>query len=447
MPAAWVGAAASAVGAGESLFGGGGGSSSSGSSSSTGTGGYGDPGSLISGGLSAALGLNQLLGSGSTTVQGSAQAGAVAANPAGQFAQGYEPALQALLQGPGLTSQILGDQGAEAGLLESLLGSANIGTNTGALPTNVGTNTTALAGLTNVGTPTQNAQLQALVNNPTQLIKTLQGGGVSTPASLEAVANQNPYGLNAGEQFQETQGEQALNRSLAQTGQTGSGNQLVAAEQYGQNFASQSQAANIAQMESAQGTINQTAQTNQGLQAIVNNMGQTQFGETASLASLLQGQNQANFSNTLGTQQLETQEEQGTFANTLQQQQLQTQQQTTSQTNLQNLLSQLIGLNTTATGQEIGELNPLLSATETNQSSPSSAGQILSEEFANANNAAGNVTSGIGGIANGLAGATNSINSIVNGFGASGSENPGAASTSTPDDLISGFTGSVGGDF
>jgi hypothetical protein len=442
MPAAWVGAAASAVGAISSVAGGGGGSSGGSTSSGSSTGGYSDPGSLISGGLSAALGLNQLLGSGPSTVQGSAQAGAVAANPAGQFAQGYEPALEALLQGPGLTSQILGDQSAENGLLGSIMGSANISTNTGAIPTNVGTNIGALTSAANVSTPGQNAQLQALVDNPTQLIKTLQGGGVSTPASLEAVANQNPYGLNAGEQFQETQGAQALNRSLAQTGQVGSGNQLVAAEQYGQNFASQSQAANIAQMESAQSTINQTASTNQGLQQIVNQMGQNQFGNTATLAELEQSQQQANFSNLLGGQQLQTQQQQDTASNTLAQQQLQTQQQTASQTNLQTLLSQLMGINQGATSQELQELNPLLSATETNQSSPSSAGQILSEEFANANNAAGNVTSGIGGIANGLGSGINSIVNGVNGLAPSGSENLGAAATSTPDDLISGFTDS-----
>lgn len=412
MPAAWVGAAAAAVGAVGTLTASGG--SSGGSSSSGGS--YGDPSVNLAGGLSTAFGLDQLFGSGSNTVQGSAQAGAAAANPQGQYSQAFEQQLQMMLQG-GITGQAQQANGQEMGLLNQLLGTAGIGTNT-ALLSQVG----------NIPTSGGATALSNMVNNPTQTISSLQNGGVNTSASLNAVASQNPYALNAGEQFQESQGLDALNRSLAQTGQVGSGNQMVAAEQYGQNFASQAQAQNIAQMESAQSTINNTSSTNQGQQQVLNQTNQNAANNALNLANLSNATQQQSFTNQLATQQLQTQQQQA------------------SQTNLSSLLTSLMGINNQTLGAYESELPALLTASEASQSSPSAAGAILSEEFANANNAAGNVASGIGGLSQGINGLANGIGNIIGSTGSSnsgpnGSENTGASSSSTPDDLISSFTG------
>lgn len=402
MPAAWIGAGAAAIGAVSDIAGsGGGGSSSTSSNGSIGQG----IGNILSGGLSTALGIQGLSGGNENQLQ----AGAAAANPFGSQSNSYYAPLQQLLGG-GLAGEIQGNSSNLANLIQSMMGSSGISTNTNGL---------SAAG--NISTPTQTSAIQNLLNNPTQLISSLQGGGVSTPSALSAVANQNPYALNAGEQFQEQQGLGALNASLAATGQVGSGNQMVAAEQYGQNFASQAQASNISQMESAQSSINSTATTNQGLQSIVNQMGQNQIGNQVSAANLLTGQQQDSFNNQLSTQQLQSTQQQN------------------SQINLQNLMQMLSGVTNTGTSQLEGLIPGLLTTTQAGSSSPATAGGILANLGVANQSSGSNIASGLGGLASGIGGLASSL-SFGSG-GSSGSENAGAASTSTPDDLISGYTG------
>lgn len=69
-----------------------------------------------------------------------------------------------------------------------------------------------------------------------------------------------------------------------------------------------------------------------------------------------------------------------------------------------------------------------------NVGSPGEAGSILQGQNQSNQAALGTLGSQIG------TSITNGFNSGFSGFGASGSENSGAASTSTPDDLIGGFS-------
>jgi hypothetical protein len=333
-------------------------------------------GDILSGGLSAALGIQGLTG----TNYNQLQAGAAAANPFGSQANQYYSALQQMLLG-GINQSSANNFNATSNFLSQILPQQTIGTNLG-----------SLTQAANTGTPTQTSQLQQLTNNPTQLISTLQGGGVQLPSSIQSILNQNPYQLTSGQQFQEQQGLDSLNRSLASTGQVGSGNQFAAAEQYGQNFASQAVQQNISNLLGAQQSANQTSSTNQGLQSIINSMGQNQFGNTLNLAQLLTGQNQQNFSNLLGAQQLQS-----------------SQQQNTGQ-NLQNILQLMMGIGQNYTGNQLQQLNPLLTATQASTSSPATAGGILSN-LGVANQASGqNVASGLGGIANGVGNLIQGIN-------------------------------------
>ena len=362
-------------------------------------------GNILAGGLSTALGIQGLAG----TNYNQLQAGAAAANPFGSQANQYYPALSQLLLG-GIDQSNANNFNAASSFLSQILPQQTINTNT-----------QWLTQAANTGTPTQTAQLQQLTQNPTQLIQTLQGGGVQLPSSISAILSQNPYQLTSGQQFQETQGLDALNRSLASTGMLGSGNQYAAAQQYGQNFASQAVQQNIGNLLSAQQTANQTSQTNQGLQGVINQMGQNQFGNTLNLAQLLTGQNQQLFSNLLGTQQLQS-----------------TQQQNSAQ-NLQNLLTQMMGIGQNYTNNQLAQVNPLLTATQAATSSPATAGGILSNLGVANQTSGGNIAGGIGGLASGVGSMLQGIN--FGSGGATGSFSGGNFSGAFADPS----TGYVGG--
>ena len=395
-------------------------------------------GNILAGGLSTALGVQGLAGGNLNQLQ----SGAAAANPFGSQSNQYYGILQQLLGG-GIAGTANQNATTQTQLLQYLEGTAGINTGAQNLPTNVGTNVGALLGGSQVSTPGQQATAQQLINNPTQLINSLQGGGTPLPSSIQSILSQNPYSLTSGEQFQETQGLANLNRSLAQTGQIGSGNQYAAAEQYGQNFASQAVQQNITNLLGAQSSANQTSTTNQGIQSLVNSMGQNEFGNNLSLAQLLSGQQQASFGQQLSAQQLQQSQQQGTFSNQLAGQQLQSTQQQNTQQNLQNLLTQLMGIGGQQTGALESLLGPLLTATQASSSSPATAGGILSN-LGVANQASGsNVASGLAGLGQGIgqlgSGIGNALSFGSGGGSNSGSENIGASSTSTPDDLISSF--------
>jgi hypothetical protein len=360
-------------------------------------------GDILAGGLSTALGISGLAG----TNQNQLQAGALAANPFGSQSNQYYSALLQMLTGSGgIVGASAQSQNAETGFWQNLIPGAQISTGIG-----------SLNAMSQPQTPTQVNQLQNLINNPTQLIQSLQGGGVGLPSGISAILGQNPYELTSGQKFQEQEGLTNLNRSLAQTGQLGSGNQLAAADQYGQQFASQAVQTNIGNLLNAQQTANQTAGTNQGLQSLVNQMGQNQFGNISNLASLITGQQQNWFSNQLATQQLQSSQQQNT------------------QGNLQNLLQLLGGINQRGLAGQEATLGGLLTASQASSSSPATAGGILSN-LGVANQASGsNIASGLGGLASGVGSLLQGVNFGSGGSAATGSFSGGdfgGAFTSDP---------------
>jgi len=325
----------------------------------------------MSGDVSTALGLQGLNGGNLNQLQ----AGAVAANPFGSQADQYYGALSSLLNG-GIQGQVSTAQNNELAYLNSIMGNAQIGTNTGAL------NNAATIG-PNAGS---NA-LTSLVNNPQS---------VSLPSSVQSILSQNPYSFTSGEQFQYQQGMNAVNSTMAQQGLIGSGNQAVSLEQYGQNYASQATQQNITNLLNAQSAAN----TAYG----------TQTGAASGLGSLLSQQGQNTFSNLLGTQQLQTTQQQGTAGNLL------------------NLLSGMTGINSQAISGNEGLLSSLLTATQASQSSPSTAGGILANLGVANQVSAGNLTSGLGGLANGLGNLASGLN-----FGSSATSSADAFSTGNVD--------------
>jgi hypothetical protein len=402
--AAVAGGLAAAVGGAVvsgAMSGGGGGGGSTTSYGTTQNGSIGQGiGDILAGGLSSALGIQGLAGGNLNQLQ----SGAAAANPFGSQSNQYYGALQQMLMGSGgIVGASASNQNAETSFLQNILPGANINTNLGGLNS-----------LSAPSTPGQTATMQSLINNPTQLISTLQGGGVGLPSGISAILNQNPYQLTSGQQFQETQGLTNLNRSLAQTGQLGSGNQYAAAEQYGQNFASQAVQTNISNLLNAQGVANSTSTTNQGLQSLVNQMGQNQFGNAANLSNILTGQQQSAFSNQLGLQQLQSTQQQN------------------SQQNLQNLLQLLGGINQRGVAGQEAVLPGLLTATQASSSSPATAGGILAN-LGVANQASGsNIASGLGGLASGVGSLLQGVNfgSGGSGGGINGTYAGGETSTS-----------------
>jgi hypothetical protein len=351
---------------------------------------------ILSGGLSAGLGISGLAGGNLNQLQ----AGAAAANPFGSQSNKYYGPLQNLLGG-GLQNQIAGTQAGEQSVLNSITGNQYIGSNTG-----------LLSQMGNISTPGVTASLQNQVNNPTQLLSSVNQGN----SQISNVLGQNPYSFTQGEQFQYNQGMGAVNASLAAQGMVGSGNQMISLENYGQNFASQATQQNLNNLF----TANSQAQ---GLQGIVNQMGTNQFNETAGLGNYLTGQQQQSFGNQLSTQQLYTGQQQDTAQN------------------LMNLLSGQVGIGSQGLQAFEGLIPGLLTATQASQSSPGTAGGILANLGVANQASAGNLASGIGGLANGIGNMLSGVNLGGGGISTMGSENPGASSTSTPDDLISGYTG------
>jgi len=108
----------------------------------------------------------------------------------------------------------------------------------------------------------------------------------------------------------------------------------------------------------------------------------------------------------------------------------------------------LSALSTNAQGYASTQLNNqellLAQLSGANVGSPGTAGQILQNQNQSNQQAAGTLGNSIGSaVTSGINTGVNSggFQSAWNSFGASGSENSGASSTSTPDDLISGYDG------
>jgi hypothetical protein len=314
---------------------------------------------ILGGGLSTALGISGLEGGNLNQLQ----AGAAAANPFGQYAQNFMPELNNLLQG-GISNQATAAQNSELNYLQAIAPGANI--NTGVWN---------LQGSANIGTPSATNALTNLTNNPYS----------GTPASIQSILNQNPYGFTSGQQFQYQQGMNAVNATAAAQGFAGSGQQMVALENYGQGFANQAVQQNITNLLGAQTAANQSLST--------------QTGTASTLGSLLSQQQQNTFGNLMGIQGLATQQQQAT------------------QGNQQALLSQLYGIYNAPINANLQQLSPLLTATQATQSSPSTAGGILANLGVANQVSAGNLGAGLGGLANGLAGLGSAASNLSGMFG------------------------------
>lgn len=105
----------------------------------------------------------------------------------------------------------------------------------------------------------------------------------------------------------------------------------------------------------------------------------------------------------------------------------------------------LSALSTNAQGYAATQLNNqellLAQLSGANVGSPGTAGQILQGQNTTNQQAAGTVGNAVGSAVTSGFNSGAIPNAFSNAFGASGSENSGASSTSTPDDLISGYTG------
>jgi len=333
---------------------------------------------ILSGGLSTALGISGLAGGNLNQLQ----AGAAAANPWGSQAPGYYGALSSLLGG-GLQNQISGEQGQNQGYLGMLnsqnaraLNSANLG---------------QLGQLGNISTPGATSAMQGLVTNPQS---------ASLPSSIQNILAQNPYAMNAGQQFQFQQGENALNATMAAQGFSGSAHQMLALQDYGQ------QAANTAMGTNIQAALG-AEQAQQGA------FGQ-QVGALGSLSNILSQQQQNSFGNQLGVQQ---------FGAGLQQQ---------AYGNQAGILNSMMQMNSTQSQLMEGLLPSLLTATQATTSSPSTAGGILANLGVANQGSAGNIGAGIGGLANGIGSLANGLSNMNWGGGGgsySGAFNTGAGTT------------------
>jgi hypothetical protein len=346
---------------------------------------------ILSGGTAAGLGISGLAGGNLNQLQ----AGATAANPFGQYSTGFVPQLQQMLQG-GLQTTGNNMMNSELANYSNMMGNQYIGTNTG-----------GLSGMGNISTPGATGAMQGMLNNPTQMLSSLQGGGMQTPGGIQNILGQNPYSFTPGEQFQYQQGLNALQASTASQGLMGSGAQIVAAENYGQNFASQATQQNINNLFGAQQQATSIFGANQGLQGLVNNMGQERFGNALNLGQFQSGQQQSSFGNQLGTQQLQS-----------------SQQQNTAQ-NLGNMLSRLTGIYGQNMQGQQGLLGPLLQATQASSSSPATAGGILANLGVANQVSGGNLASGLGGLSSGLGNMLQGVN-----FGGGGNPYAGSFSTS-----------------
>lgn len=341
---------------------------------------------ILSGGVAGGLGISGLAGGNLNQLQ----AGATAANPFGAQSNQYYGPLSSLLTG-GLQNQIGGAQGTEQNLLNSVAGKATINTNPG-----------ALSGQANISTPGATGALTGLVNNPQS---------ASLPASIQNILGTNPYSFTAGQQAEMQTGLDKVNATMAAQGLVGSGAQMTGISDYAQETALGFEQQNFSNLFGAQSANTQALSTQGGL--------------ASNLMQLLSGQQQQSFGNQLNLQQLQSTQQQATAGNFL------------------NLLSAQTGIGSQGISGLEGLLGPLLTASQAQSSSPVAAGDILSNLGAANQASAGNLTSGIGGLASGLGNLATGLSGFGNfgGISTMGSENMGASSTSTPDDLIAGYTG------
>lgn len=344
---------------------------------------------ILSGGISAGLGISGLAGGNANQLQ----AGALAANPFGGQSNQYYGALAALLNG--------GQQGANAANLQAEMNTLNGITGQQTISTNTG----ALSSLGNISTPTQTGALANQAANPLS--------SVQLPASMQAILSADPYSLTAAQTSAMNTGLNTVQAQNAAQGLIGSGNQQIALQNYAQQTATADEQTNIGNLLSTQSLASQ--------------MGQAQFGNNATLAQILSGQQQSTFTNQQGTQQLQT-----------------TQQQDTAQ-NLMNILSgetSIFGQNTTANENLI---NGLLTATQASSSSPATAGGILANLGVANQQSAGNLGNGLGGLANGLGNLLGGLNSGSNSFAGDFSTTGGTTTSGGYSSLLGGPNGLFSG--
>ena len=333
--------------------------------------------SLLSGIFSGGVGLAQLFGHGGSSASGSAAAGAAAASPfQSQFSQ-YQ-------------GQVPGALNLSSIIANSLMGGASNASS-------------GLQGLASSGIPW-------IINNVSGLNTSVPGvpSSVSNaPANLAASVNNLTSNIMStpGVQFQYQQGLDSLNKSLAASGQLGSGAQMIAAEQYGQNFASTAYQQQLSDLLATQGQEFQQGVT--GTQLGASLAGQ-EFQQGISKNSLL--------GNLAGMQG--------------------------------NIMSQAAGLPlqylSAAGNINQGLLNSLGLFSGASTGSPATAGSILSGQFANSQTALGNVAGGVGGALQGLLGSSSGgAGGLLSSAGSWLSSLFGGGDTSS----LVGSLGGLGGSF
>jgi hypothetical protein len=210
-------------------------------------------------------------------------------------------------------------------------------------------------------------------------------------------------------QFRFQQGIDALNRGAAQSGTLASGKQMTELEQYGQNFASQEYAADVARKEQLQQTTMANQAQNFGqqstLQQLMQGVQQQNFGQQMNLQNLLSNRNQLQFQDLLGGAQFG-------------------QQQQTGQASQQAALLQLLG-----------------GFAGAGSGSPAEAGKILSGAQQNQTDALAQLQNALGGPTGSSGPGGNGLISLLQQLMGSG----GADTTQMINDLMGGGTG-IGGD-
>lgn len=223
-----------------------------------------DLGGLLSSIFTGAIGLNQLVGGGGSSVSGSAAAGAAAADPFASQRGQYQQVLQ------GLPGQLQGQIGAAQGAVNPIIAQlAGIG------GTGVGQQLQSM-----FGQPQQ--MLGGLINSVVPGVGTLQG-------QIDALASN--YMDNPAIRAQYEMGLNTVERGLARSGLMGSGAQMVELEKFGQQFASnayQQQFQNLLSGAQANAALAGQQFSQQAIaQQMLNQMNQQRFGQGLSLQQML----------------------------------------------------------------------------------------------------------------------------------------------------------------
>jgi len=300
--------------------------------------------SLISGLVTAGTGISQL--SSNTTANAASLASPFASQYAGY--QSYVP------------GQLTEEQNTIGNSTNSLAGI------TGAL-TNVNANVT--------GNPQLMQLMTQLAGSSSSVPSSVSGSASNLQSQLSALSGN--FMSNPAIQAELQTGLGAVNAGAAASGTVGSGSQLLALQNYGQNFAASQYA----------------TQYNDIL-----NANQQEYAQNTGATTLGAGLEAQQFSQASTTNNAAVNEQQSSIADIIQQ--------LTSAGGIQENSGSL------QLNSEQGLLNTLSQLSGATTGSPATAGTIASQQFGNSQQAAANVGSGLTGILSGLSG-TSSVSSLL----------------------------------